>query len=275
MGRWDTRMKMATTATVIAVLVAGLCAASVAAATPSLTFGQVAVNQTTKFSGNGFDANEPLAFWVTAPDRSVTPLVGDQADAAGAFGVTVSFSTDGFWQVTAHGTTTKKEIIGGFKVGNATTTTGAGSTAAVASATAIAPNQRVTFVRDGFRPLESVSLWATGPDGMVTPLDGTSAEVSGIVNVPVTFPGSGFWQVTAHGTTSGNEAIVGYSVGDAITVANITPAPTSAATVRLATSVAAFPTSTTIAATPLPSSTTLGNPQTRPTSRVGTGSVVR
>lgn len=254
---------------IVAVLALGMLtvAGGAMAATPPLTFGQVAVNQTTKFSGNGFEANEPLAFWVTAPDRTVTPLAGDQADAAGAFAITVSFSTDGFWQVTAHGTSTKKEIIGGFTVGNLTTT--AAATVVLASATAIAPSQSVTFSRDGFRPLEPVSLWATGPDGKVTPLDGTSAEISGAVNVPVTFPTSGFWQVTAHGTISGKEAIVGYSVNDALAVVSnatvtVTPVPTTA-------NVAAFPTSTPAASAASAFATAPGGSEARPTSRTITG----
>lgn len=286
MRRWDTRATVVVA--VVAVLVAGmLTAIDATAATPPLTFGQVAVNQTTKFTGNGFEANEPLAFWVTAPDRTVTPLAGDLADATGAFAVTVSFSTDGFWQVTAHGTSTKKEVIGGYTVGNATTTTPA-ATVALASVTTIAPNQSVTFSRDGFRPLESVSLWVTGPDSKVTPLDGTPADVSGMVSVPVTFSGSGFWQVTAHGTTSGKEAIVGYNVGDASVVASVTPTPTytvgsvatsipltPAPTVAAVTLpppvIAAFPTSTSAAPTPVASTSALGSAETRPTARVITG----
>ena len=240
-----------------AVLLVGVLAAGgTTAATPPLTFGQVAVNQTTKFTGNGFEANEPLALWVTAPDRSVTPLTGDVADASGAFAVTVSFSSDGFWQVTAHGTNTKKEIIGGFTVGNATTTTVV-ATVALASATAIAPSQSVTFSRDGFRPLEAVALWTTGPDSKVIPLDGTSADVSGVVNIPVNFPSSGFWQVTAHGIVSGKEAIVGYSVGDAATIANVTVVPTDPAG-------AAFPTSTPVASASVTSLTAARTSEARP-----------
>ena len=272
MGQSHTWHKRGATAAIIgAVLLAVVVAVGGAtAATPPLTFGQVAANQTTKFSGNGFEANEPLALWVTAPDRTVTPLAGDQADASGAFSVTVSFSSDGFWQVTAHGVTTKKEIIGGFTVGNVMTTVVAtAGTTTTASATAVAPSQSVSFSRDGFRPLESVALWATGPDSKVTPLDGTSADVNGTVSVPVTFPSSGFWQVTAHGVISGKETIVAYSVSDALTVANSTGVPMNAPPVvptPLSTVAAAFATST-----PPAFMAVNRTSEPRPTARVITG----
>lgn len=221
--------RVAIWATVGVMVVAGMLAAvSAGAATPPQMFPPVMANQSTRFTGSGFDANETLAFWVTAPDRTVTPLAGDRTDGSGAFSIPVSFASDGFWQVTAHSINTGTEVIGGFTVGNTAGATPVGTVVAPASATAIATSQAILLSRDGFRPLERASLWTTAPDGKVTPLDGVNASVSGTVMVSVSFPSLGFWQVTAHGIDSGKEVITGYNVGDTtVPAANtITATPT-------------------------------------------------
>src|SRR3954468_4345142 len=81
--------------------------------------------------------------------------------------------------------------------------------------TPIAANTDTTFRGTGFTGGELISLWATPPDGTVTPLDGTVADASGNFSVQVSFPSAGTWAVTAHGQTSGVEVIGAYAVGGA------------------------------------------------------------
>lgn len=78
---------------------------------------QVATGQRVDFTADGFASNELLALWTTAPDGTVHPLAGATADVTGAIRVTVAFPVNGFWYVTAHSTSTGKEMIGGFTVG--------------------------------------------------------------------------------------------------------------------------------------------------------------
>ena len=220
---WGLVSMMLTTAMLLAV--------SVAAQAP-IVYQQAAVGQSVSFSGTGFTANEQVALWTTAPDKSVTPLPGNQADAHGAVSTNVSFLTDGFWQVTAHGINSGKEVISGYTIGTAANTTpGAAVTPASTptGTTTVTLNQATTFSHGGFQALEPVSFWTTAPDGKATALDGASADQSGNIVVAVSFPTSGYWQVTAHGLDSAREAIGGFNVGD------LTTAPTSASAAVIAT----------------------------------------
>lgn len=222
------------------MLVVGLLLTMSVAAQTTVVYQQAAVGQSVSFSGTGFNANEQVALWTTAPDKSVTALPGNQADGQGTVATSVSFSTDGFWQVTAHGVTSGKEVISGFNIGTAANLTPGAVPAASppAGAVAVAINQATTFSHGGFQPVELVSFWTTGPDGAVTALDGASADQSGNVVVAVSFPTSGYWQVTAHGLVSGRQAIGGFTVGDP----NVTP--TSAAAVVGTAAVVGLPTAT-------------------------------
>lgn len=103
----------------------------VAGATTTPTAGNAiaaAPNQAVTFSGSGFDANERLALWTTAPDGSVAALDGINATNKGAFSINVSFPSTGTWHVTAHGVGSAREVIGTFSIQTGATPTATPST---------------------------------------------------------------------------------------------------------------------------------------------------
>ena len=51
----------------------------------------VGVGTPIQFAGNGFTANDSLAFWETGPDNNPIPLGGAQSDGSGGFNFTVTF----------------------------------------------------------------------------------------------------------------------------------------------------------------------------------------
>jgi hypothetical protein len=80
-----------------------------------------------------------------------------------------------------------------------------------ASSAAATVGTPVTVTATGFAPNETVSAWATGPDGTVTQIGSTPASADGTVTITITFPSAGNWQVTAHGQTSQKEVINRYT----------------------------------------------------------------
>ena len=76
-----------------------------------------AIGSPVTFSSTGFTASEHISLWETAPDSTVIPLAGTGTDSLGGFTVSVTFPTAGLWQVTAHGVTSLKEVIGRYSVG--------------------------------------------------------------------------------------------------------------------------------------------------------------
>lgn len=75
--------------------------------------------------------------------------------------------------------------------------------------------QAVTITANGFTPNESVAASVTDPSGMVTQIGTAPASADGAVSITITFPGSGNWQVTAHGQTSGKDVVNRYAVNPA------------------------------------------------------------
>jgi hypothetical protein len=184
---------------------------------PTTSFPQVAIGAPVLVTGSGLLANEPLAFWQTAPDSTVAPLQGPQtADANGAFTLSIPFTTPGFWQITAHGITSGHEVIGRYVVtGDSTIPSAAlpgivGTPAGTAAATTVGTS--VAFTGSGFNAGERISAWLTGPDSSVTALPQTNADSNGTATVTTSFPTSGAWQVTLHGVDSGREVIGQYQV---------------------------------------------------------------
>ncbi len=223
---------------------------------------QTAMGQNAPFMDTGFMPDEGIALWTTAPDRSVAALPANQADRRGMISMHIAFTTSGFWQVTAHGLDSGKEVITAFNVGGTTGTVSAtlaavaiptGTITTPAGTVAVAVNQLATFTRGSFAASEPVSLWTTAPDGKTTALDGASADRSGNVAVVVSFPTNGYWQVTAHGLTSGKEAIGGFAVGTPLAVPTGIPTSTAPPIVPgTATGMATYPTSTPIPKPPVP-----------------------
>jgi hypothetical protein len=181
------------------------------------TYPQAAVGTPVTFTGTGFTAGEPLAFWQTAPDSTVAAILGTQnTDATGAFTASVSFTTPGFWQVTAHGIDSGHEVIGRYVVGgSAASTAPSGTTTATTSTgtvTATTVGAAVTFTATGFTAGEPVSAWVTAPGTTVTALDQTVADSQGNVSITTAFTTAGFWQITAHGVNSAHEVVGQYQV---------------------------------------------------------------
>jgi hypothetical protein len=231
----------------LAIMVASLCAMlaltsfTVTAQTPTSPALSVAANTQTPFVGSGFHAGEIIALWMTAPDQTTTPLDRITADASGGFSVNVSFPTTGVWHVTAHGQSSGVEVIGTFGVGVTppqsppATTPGipgaalpaSGSDTTLLPATTTYPqvalNAPVVFSGSGLIANEPLSFWETAPTGTATAISGVqTADQNGSFTTSIPFTTAGFWQVTAHGITSGHEVIGRYMVGDTTTAP---PAP--------------------------------------------------
>jgi hypothetical protein len=178
-----------------------------------------AVGTSVTFSANGFNPNEAIGVWVTGPDSTVTPLNSGFADNTGSMTGTTAFASGGLWQVTIHGKDSGHEVVDRFYVtgdatsststGTATTVTGPSSNGSVAKVQA---SQRVTFTVTGFTANEVVSVWTTSPEGTVSQLDATTANSTGRVLITTTFPSAGLWSITAHGQSSGHEAVGQYQV---------------------------------------------------------------
>jgi hypothetical protein len=178
------------------------------------------------FTGSGFNPNEALGIWVTGPDSTVTPLNSGYANSSGSTSGSTAFGSAGLWQVTIHGKDSGHEVINRFYVtgdatsssstssptGTPTGTPTAGGPASNTSIVKVQESQRVTFTVNGFTANEVVSVWTTSPEGTVSGLDGTQANNLGRVTITTTFPSPGLWQITAHGQSSGHEAIGQYQV---------------------------------------------------------------
>jgi hypothetical protein len=196
---------------------------SILSAPAPATFPPVALDVPVTFTGTGFAANEPTAFWETAPTSSVAAIQGPQTvDATGSFTTSVAFTTPGLWQVTAHGINSGHEVIGRYMVGGDGTIASAlpssagapytlGGTPTVPSVTTTV-GASVSLPATGFTVGETVSAWATAPDSSVTALNQIAADSNGAVTVVTSFPTPGLWQVTVHGITSGHEVIGQYQV---------------------------------------------------------------
>lgn len=83
---------------------------------------------------------------------------------------------------------------------------------AAAPASSATVGTPVTITATGFTPNETVSAWATGPDGNVTQIGSAPASADGTVTITIAFPAAGNWQVTTHGQTSGKEVVNRYTV---------------------------------------------------------------
>ncbi len=174
---------------------------------------QVAVGASATFSGTGFNANETLSFWETAPGGGTTALPGTQTDGNGAFSIAVSFPNAGQWQVTAHGLSSLKETVGIFNVGTGTAAAPAPlAPPASGSGTSIAAGAVTGFTGTGFNANETVTVWTTDPNGIVTPQSSAQADAKGVVTVTISFNAIGLWRVTTHGRDSAHEVVGQFQV---------------------------------------------------------------
>jgi hypothetical protein len=208
------------------------------------------------FSGSGFTANEHISLWETGPDSIVTPLSGTGTDSTGAFNVSITFPTAGNWQITAQGLTSGVQVIGHYAVG----TTGATSSSVVPTngggfspVPPVALGAPVTFSGSGFNGGETIKLWDTAPNAIVTPLSDVAADSSGRFTATVTFPDVGNWQITAHGIVSLHEVIGRYTItsdGTGTTTSTAPATTTSTGAIAATTGVINTTVSTTISFMP-------------------------
>ncbi len=173
------------------------------------------------FSGSGFNGNERISLWTTAPDSTTAALSGIQADSAGGFTTSVTFLTAGNWQVTAQGHDSTHQVIGRYAVTDSSST--AVVTSPSAPSTFTSPNDvplnattgtTVTYIATGFNAGEYVAAWVTPPDATapVTALDKAQASSTGRVAISTSFPTAGLWQITLRGYDSAHQVIGKYQV---------------------------------------------------------------
>lgn len=179
-------------------------------------------NPGTVFSvqGEGFEPNEAVALWVTAPNGQVRPIEQRPgADKAGSItSANVRFSTAGFgngrWAITAQGIKSKRTGVSYFtitgpvgdpnRLGTILQTTlvpeGRGSVAPLAAV----PGSAFVFNASGFDSNEEVGVWLTRPNnGGLEPVNERAIERDGKGNIRVVIQPQngteGIWQVTGQG----------------------------------------------------------------------------
>lgn len=135
---------------------------------------------------------------------------------------------------------------------------------AATTGTPIAVGASVTFSGTGFDPNESLTVWETGPDATVTPLNGIQTDGSGAFTITLSFPTTGQWQVTAHSINSGKEVVGRYAVGSTTTT---TPTATTTPTTTA-------PVSSPVASVPTGPVTNAGNTSTTNPPQVTLGAAV-
>lgn len=183
------------------------------------TLPPVALGTSVTFSGSGFNGNETLSLWTTAPDAGTAALPPATADGTGAFTAIVTFPGVGNWQVTAHGKDSGHQVIGRYTVtsdGSAATAPTTPSSSVTAPATgATIPTTTgtvVTFIPSGYTAGETISVWSTAPEGTVTLLDPVVATSTGRAVITASFASEGLWQITAEGKDSHRVVIGRYQV---------------------------------------------------------------
>ena len=189
------------------------------------------------FDARGFQPNETVALYFSAPDQSVYGV--EQRFPANASGMlTISFTSQrgfppGIWALTMEGLDSRNKGIGYFKItAEAPTPTrtpgGAPATCDTSSSrngearpNNGRPGDTLQVTARGFQPGETISFWITWPDGYVA---GTETGVEGLVRpdgsigpFPWTieeddadFPG--VWGLTFQGDSSRNMAVIYFCV---------------------------------------------------------------
>ncbi len=188
-------------------------------------FGQAIIIQ-----GGGFQPNEPVSLWLTAPDQSVRGIPeSPTADGSGSIsGANIRIAIDttfrvGTWFITAQGRSSGRRAIGTFRVEsgapppaqqpgdparlgilihNELRVSGAGSITPLAAP----PGSGFVFNASGFDPNEKVGVWLTRPAGAgVEPIDERLVQREG-GSVRVAFrvdrDQQGIWTVTAQSAST-------------------------------------------------------------------------
>ena len=177
--------------------------------------------------GEGFQAGEAVALWVTAPDTQVRPI-DQRAYADGSGSITssaVRFSTGGFangrWALTAQGVSSGKALVGYFtitgpvgnpgRLGIILQTSLVPQGRANVTPLAAVPGSGFVFTAGGFDPAEGVGAWLTPPNGgALQPIDERSVALDGKGNLRVVVQPQGdtegVWLVTAQGKNTRRSA---------------------------------------------------------------------
>ncbi len=199
----------------------------------STTPQAAAIGQAVLIQGSGFQPNEQVSLWLTAPDQSVRGVPeSPTADGSGSIsGANIRITIDttfrtGTWFITAQGRSSGRQAIGMFRVDagaappppsqppgdparlgilihNELRVSGAGSITPLAAP----PGSGFVFNASGFDPNEKVGVWLTRPAGAgVEPIDERLVQREG-GSVRVAFrverDQQGVWTVTAQGASTG------------------------------------------------------------------------
>jgi hypothetical protein len=183
---------------------------------------------------SGFEANERVSTWLTAPDLSVVPSNNHRMDGQGerSFSVRIPrFFQTGRWAITVHGLSSGREAVAYFYVPPRLP-----DAPLAVNPTRLAPGETFVATGAGFQPRENISYWFTAPDGRSVPGDFTLAGPDGSVAFSYTMslssPG-GLWALSAYGESSDRLGVAFFAVvgaaGAPITPAGLRPEESTAA----------------------------------------------
>lgn len=163
--------------------------------------------------GSGFDRNEQVVTWASSARGQVIPTQSAGADSSG--NVTIQIQTDRYWEanwwaITLFGMTSERTAIARYQILAAPP-----DGTLVVNPNPVAAGKRVNFRGDGFRPNESVSIWATRPDGSATEFPTEVGQSGGSVFFYFDVPGdavAGRWSMTAYGRSSNRMLVADFMV---------------------------------------------------------------
>lgn len=201
-------------------------------------FGQAVIIQ-----GGGFQPEEQVSLWLTAPDQSVRAIPeSPRADGGGSIsGANIRIAIDntfrtGVWFITAQGRSSGRQAIGTFRVDTAAApppppsqapgdpgrlgllihsdlrVSGAGAITPLAGP----PGSGFVFTASGFDASEKVGVWLTRPaGGGVEPINESLLQRNG-GNVRVVFrvdrDQQGIWTITAQGSATGRAVTAPFKI---------------------------------------------------------------